>query len=119
MTIIFDDNHSLIYRHLASVAVLHRVLQKIAAEFWKDGELVSFFSEDIQLEIYEMLFDAFGLCNLGRGAKNRVCVLKFLQELLVFHGAAGRRTAGRQTGFQLKPVSVEFIIPNGLENVII
>ena len=64
-------------------------------------------------------FSTYGLCNLSRGAKTRVCVLKFLQELLVFHSTVGRRTAGRQTCFQLKPVSVEFIIPNRLENVII
>ena len=114
------SNSKSIHRHLAfSTSVLHGVLQKIAAEFRKDGELVSFFGEDIQLEIYEMLFDAFGLCNLSRGAKTRVCVLKFLQELLVFHSTVGRRTAGRQTCFQLKPVSVEFIIPNRFENVII
>lgn len=73
------SNSKSIHRHLAfCTAVLHRVLQKIAAEFRKDGELVSFFGEDIQLEIYEMLFDAFGLCNLGRCAKTRVCILKFL-----------------------------------------
>ena len=64
-------------------------------------------------------FSTYGLCNLSRGAKTRVCVLKFLQELLVFHSTVGRRTAGRQTCLQLKPISVEFIIPNRLENVII
>lgn len=51
------NNKSSIHRHLAFVAVLHGVFQKIIVEFRKKRKLVALVREDIQLEIYKVFLD--------------------------------------------------------------
>ena len=110
------SNKSSIHRHLA---VLHRVFQKIAVQFRQDRKLVAFRSEDIQLEINEVFFYRVGLSNLCRRTHSTVCILKFLHQLMVFHSAVSSGAVGRQILFQLKPVSIEFVVADRFKDIIV
>lgn len=104
------SNRSSIHRHLAFVAVLHGVFQKIIAEFRKKRKLVAFFCKDVQLEIYKVFLDRVHPGNLIQRDQPGVGVLEFLQKLLIFHGAVSRGVAGRQICLQLFQIGSVFVV---------
>ena len=113
------NNKSSIHCHLAFVAVLHGILQKIIVEFRKKRKLVSLVCEDVQLEIHEMFLDRVHPGNFIQRDQPRVCVLELLQKLLIFHGAVSRGAAGRQICLQLFLVGSIFVVADRFQNSIV
>lgn len=88
-------------------------------ELRKNWQLISFCREDVQLKIYEVLFNFDFPCNLSRGEYIAVCIQEFQQKFLMFHCSVGCRCVGWRICLQMNPVNIEFVIANRFENIII
>ena len=65
-------------------------------EFRKKLKLATFLCKNVQLKIHKVFLYRIYLSNFIRCEQSGVCVLEFLQKLLIFYGAVSSGAAERQ-----------------------